>query len=117
MISLNNLIWSLSVLCISTFSHQVVVGEPCDLLLDAVLHLSLGRQGRGVVQDLLLLLDVVFQQLDLSVQSLQFIFVLPGLRLQLRLQQPERPRGALLFSACSPTISKPRLSVCALNHG
>lgn len=96
----NNLIWSLSALCSSRFSHQVVVGESCDLLLDAVLHLSLGRQGRGVVQELLLLLDVVFQQLDLSVKSFQFIFVLPGLRLQLRLQQPERTRGALLFSAC-----------------
>lgn len=31
-------------------SHQVVVGEPRDLLLDAVLHLGLRRQGRCVVQ-------------------------------------------------------------------
>lgn len=40
-------------------SHQVVVGEPRDLLLDAVLHLGLRRQGRCVVEKLLLLLDVV----------------------------------------------------------
>lgn len=69
--------------------HQVVVGEPCDLLLDAELHLSLRGQRQGVVEDLLLLLDVAFQQLDLSVKSFQFVFVLPRLRLQLGLQQPE----------------------------
>lgn len=31
-------------------SHQVVVGEPRDLLLDAVLHLGLRRQGCCVVE-------------------------------------------------------------------
>ena len=70
------------------FPHQVVVGESCDLLLDAVVHLGLRGQGHGVVEDLLLLLDVGFQQLDLSVKSFQFVFVLPGLSLQLGLQQP-----------------------------
>lgn len=78
-------------------SHQVVVGEPRDLLLDAVLHLSLRRQRRCVGQYLLLLLNVVFQQLNLSVKRFKFIFVLPGLSLQLSLQQPETTRFITLF--------------------
>lgn len=57
-------------------SYQVVVGEPRDLLLHAVLHLGLGRQGRRVVEQLLLLLNVVSEQLDLSVEGLQLVLVL-----------------------------------------
>lgn len=71
-------------------SYQVVVGEPRDLLLHAVLHLGLGRQGRRVVEQLLLLLDVVSEQLDLSVEGLQLVLVLSRLSLQLGLEQPER---------------------------
>lgn len=93
---------SLCVVCSNRISHQVVVGEPCDLLLDAVLHLSLRRQRRCVVQYLLLLLDVVSQQLNLSVKGFKFIFVLPGLSLQLSLQQPERTMIIMLFLAYSP---------------
>lgn len=83
--------------------HQVVVSEPRDLLLDAELHLSLRGQRHGVVEDLLLLLDVVFQQLDLSMKGLQFVFVLPGLRLELGLQQPEDQDTGL-----TTKISRPR---------
>lgn len=79
--------------------YQVVIGEPRDLLLDAVLHLGLGRQGRRVVEQLLLLLDVVSEQLDLRVQGLQLVLVLPRLSLQLGLEQPER-RGT--------TVTAPR---------
>lgn len=68
--------------------HQVFIGQPSDLLLDAVLHLGLWRQRAHVVQSLLLLLQVFLQHLDLSVQSLQLIPVLPGLGLQLGLQKP-----------------------------
>lgn len=71
-------------------SHQVVVGEAGDLLLDAVLDFGLRRQRRRVVQHLLLLLDVVPEQLDLSVKGFQLIFVVLGLGLQLSLQQSER---------------------------
>lgn len=68
-------------------AHQVAVGEPCELLLDGVVHLGLGGQSGHVVEQLLLLLQVVLQQLDLGMQSLQLVPVLPGLGLQLGLQQ------------------------------
>lgn len=73
-----------------SIAHQVVIGEPRDLLLDAVLHLSLWRQRHHVAELFLLILDVTLQQLDLSVKGLQLVFVLPGLSLQLSLQQPGR---------------------------
>lgn len=83
------LYWSLC--CVGDrISYQVVISEPCDLLLDAVFHLSLRWQRGCVVQYLLLLLYVISKQLDLSVEGFKFIFVLPGLSLQLSLQQPER---------------------------
>ena len=71
-------------------SHQVVVGEPGDLLLHAVLHLGLGGQRHGVVQGLRLLLQVGPQHLDLGVQRLQLVLMLPGQALHLGLQHPER---------------------------
>lgn len=73
-----------------SIAHQVVIGEPRELLLDAVLHLSLWRQRHHVAELFLLILDVSLQQLDLSVKGLQLVFVLPGLSLQLSLQQPGR---------------------------
>lgn len=68
-------------------SHQVVISEPSDLLLDAVFHLGLRRKGRCVVEQLLLLLDIISEQLNLSVEGFQLIFVLPRLRLELGFEQ------------------------------
>lgn len=102
--------------------HQIIVGEPGDLLLDAVLHLGLRGQRPHVVQDVLLLLQVLLQQLDLSVQSLQLIPVLPGLGLQLGLQEPDGTRELLTHSNNTTwgyTQPKPprdwlqKLSVCS----
>lgn len=104
------LYWSLCILCGNRISHQVVVGEPCDLLLYAVLNLSLRWQRRHVVQYLLLLFDVVSKQLNLSVKGFEFIFVLPGLSLQLSLQQPEGTMIIRLFLACSSTNTKKQKS-------
>lgn len=80
------------------WSYQVVVGEPGDLLLDAVLHFGLRGQRRSVVEDLLLLLNVILQQFDLRVEGLQLIPVLPGLGLQLGFQQPDRTGPAEIAS-------------------
>lgn len=86
----------------SRVSHQVLVGEARDLLLDAVLHLSLRGERRRVVQHFLLFLDVASQQLDLSVKGFQLVFVVSGLSLQLSLQQPESSEKTA--SAPSPSV-------------
>lgn len=97
-------------------SYQVVVGEPRDLLLHAVLHLGLRRQGRRVVEHLLLLLDVVSEQLDLSVEGLQLVLVLSRLSLQLGLEQPERRSTTVtMWDDCSRELS-PAALVCCLRR-
>lgn len=78
-------------------TDQVLVGEACDLLLDAELHQGIRGQGAEVIQHLLLLLQILLHHLDLRVQSFQLILVLSVLGLELCLQQPDTHASHWLY--------------------
>lgn len=69
-------------------AHQVLVGQPRDLMLQAGLDAGLWGQLQVLGQQLLLPVILLFQALDLPSEGLGLILVAPLLRLQLGLQEP-----------------------------
>lgn len=73
-------------------AHQVLVGQPGDLMLQAGLNARLGRQLQVLGQQLLLPVVLLLQALDLPAEGLGLILMAPLLRLELGFQEPmEKP--------------------------
>lgn len=69
-------------------AYQVLVGEPCDLVLQTGFDSSLRRQLKVLGQELLLTIVLLLHALQLAAQRLHLHVVRPLLSLQLVLQQP-----------------------------
>lgn len=74
-------------LCVAA-AYQVLVGEPCDLVLQTGFDSSFRRQLKVLGQELLLTVVVLLHALQLAAQRLHLHVVRSLLRLQLVLQQP-----------------------------
>lgn len=78
-------VWAVAV-CAA--AYQVLVGEPCDLVLQAGFDSSFRRQLEVLGQELLLTVVVLLHGLQLAAQRLHLHVVSSLLSLQLVLQQP-----------------------------
>lgn len=74
-------------------AYQVLVGEPCDLVLQTGFNSGLWRQLKVLGQELLLTIVFLLDMLQLTAQCLQLVIVTSPLRLQLGLQQPGEKVG------------------------
>lgn len=74
-------------------THQVLIGQPGELLLGAKFHLGLRGQQQRLAEGLLLLVQLFLQCLHLGLETLRLLLMLAALGLQLRLQQPAPGRG------------------------
>lgn len=69
-------------------THQVLIGQPGELLLDAEFHLGLRGEQQCLAEGLLLLVQLLLQGLHLGLETLHLLLMLAALGLQLCLQQP-----------------------------
>ena len=74
-------------------THQVLIGEPGYLLLDAKFHLGLWGEQQRLAEGLLLLVQFLLQGFHLGPEPLHLLLMLAALGLQLGLQQPAPGRG------------------------
>lgn len=74
-------------------AYQVLVGEPCDLVLQTGFDSSFWRQLKVLGQELLLTVVVLLHALQLAAQRLHLHVVRSLLSLQLVLQQPGVEQG------------------------
>lgn len=79
---------------LGTATHQVLVGQPGHLLLDAKFHLGLRGQQQRLGEGLLLPVHLLLQGLHLGLEALHLLLMGTALGLQLGLQQPAPGRGA-----------------------
>lgn len=77
--------------CVS--AYQVLVGEPCDLVLQTGFNPGLWRQLKVLGQELLLAIVFLLDILQLAAQRLDLVIITSPLRLQLGLQQPGERAG------------------------
>lgn len=69
-------------------THQVLIGQPGYLLLDAKFHLGLRGEQQRLAEGLLLLVQLLLQHLHLGLETFRLFLMLTALGLQLGLQQP-----------------------------
>lgn len=74
-------------------THQVLIGQPGYLLLDAKFHLGFWGKQQRLAEGLLLLVHLLLEGLHLRLEVLHLLLMLPALGLQLCLQQPVPGRG------------------------
>lgn len=73
-------------------AHQVLIGQPGDLVLQAGLDAGLGGQLQVLGQQLLLPVVLLLQALDLPAEGFRLVLMAPLLCLELRFQEPvEKP--------------------------
>lgn len=73
-------------------SHQVFIGQPGDLVLQAGLDAGLRGQLQVLGQQLLLPVVLLLQALDLAAEGFSLILMVPFLGLELGFQEPvEKP--------------------------
>ena len=75
--------------CACVAAYQVLVGEPCDLVLQTGFDSGLWGQLEVLGQKLLLTVVLLLDVLQLATQRLHLTIVTSPLGLQLVLQQPE----------------------------